>query len=255
MSDGTRAAEGIEGRVALITGAATGIGAATARTLARKGARVVINHLADADAADALVDEIRAQGGEAFSVQADVRDHAALLDVRRRIRRTYGAVDILVNNAGVISRSTCVDMSPDEWDRVVDTSLRGTFLSCKVFAADMIEKRQGRIVNIASELAMSGEQLLVHYCAAKAGVLGFTRALARELIGHGINVNAVAPGMTETPMLVANPRTYNDATREAIPAGRWGRPEEIAATVAFLASSDASYYVGWVLSPNGGVVM
>nr|WP_239064118.1 MULTISPECIES: 3-oxoacyl-ACP reductase family protein [unclassified Streptomyces] len=239
----------------MITGGATGIGAATARRLAREGARVVINHLKDSGNAEAVVADIRAAGGDAVAVSADVRDHASLMDLRDRVHRTFGPVTVVVNNAGVISRSPCVAMSLEEWDRVVDTNLRGTFLCCKIFAPDMIERGHGRIVNIASDLALTGERLLTHYCAAKSGVLGLTRALAHELIEHGINVNAVAPGMTETPMLKANPTTYNEPTKAAIPARRWGRPEEIAATIAFLVSSDASYYVGWVLSPNGGVVM
>lgn len=245
------------GEVAVVTGAATGIGAATAQLLAAEGARVVVNHLGDldGDAASAVVADIRAAGGEAFAIGADVRELSALTAVRERVHRTYGLVTLLVNNAGVISRSTCVEMPLDEWDRVVDTSLRGTFLCCRVFAPDMIARGGGRIVNIASELALTGERLLAHYCAAKAGVLGLTKALARELVEHGILVNAVAPGMTETPMLQANPITYNESTLTSIPARRWGRPEEIAATVAFLVSSDASYYVGWVFSPNGGVVM
>ncbi len=256
MTGATPAGE-LTDEVVVITGAATGIGAAIAQAVASEGAHVVVNHIggADAEAAEAVVAGIRATGGEGIAVAADVRDIAALTAVRDRVHHEYGPVTALVNNAGVISRSSCVDMPEQEWDRVVDTSLRGTFLCCKVFGPDMIERRSGRIINIASELALTGERLLSHYCAAKAGVLGLTKALAREFIEHGVLVNAVAPGMTETPMLMANPITYNETTEASIPARRWGRPEEIAATVAFLLSPGATYYVGWTFSPNGGVVM
>jgi NAD(P)-dependent dehydrogenase (short-subunit alcohol dehydrogenase family) len=243
----------LEGRTALVTGAATGIGAATARALARCGARVAVNHLGGAAAAHRVVADIVAAGGRAVAVEADVRDAAAVAAMVAEVRQRLGPVHVLVNNAGVISRSPCVDLAEDEWDRVVGTNLKGVYLCSRSALPDMLEAGWGRIVNVASELAFSGEALLVHYCAAKSGVLGLTRALAREVAGNGVTVNAVAPGMTDTPMLRANPVTFNDRVRAGIPAGRWGRPEDVAETVVFLMSAD--YYVGWTLSPNGGVVM
>jgi 3-oxoacyl-[acyl-carrier protein] reductase len=138
---------------------------------------------------------------------------------------------------------------------VLAVNLKAAYLCSKYALPAMIARGWGRVVNVSSDLAYTGEARLIHYCAAKGGLISLTRALAREVIGHGITVNAVAPGMTETPMLMANPITYNDDTLRRIPAGRWGRPEDVAATIRFLASDEAGYYVGSVLSPNGGIVM
>ncbi|MFI0483511.1 glucose 1-dehydrogenase [Actinomadura sp. 9N215] len=248
-------AQRLTGRVALVTGAATGIGAATARALARDGAAVAVNHHRTPDDAARVAAEITDAGGRAAPFEADVTDAAAVARMVTAIGDRLGGVDVLVNNAGVLSRHDCVDLPEREWDRVVDTSLKGCFLCCKYAVPGMVSRGRGRIINISSDLAFTGEARLVHYCAAKGGVLALTRALARELIGHGITVNTVAPGMTETPMLKASPTAYDPRVAAAIPAGRWGRPEEIAAAICFLASDDAGYFVGSVLSPNGGIVM
>lgn len=252
---GTGQVAGLTGRTALVTGAATGIGAATAVALARAGAAVAVNHWRQPELADQVVTTIEQDGGRATAIQADVRDAAAVANMVAGVRDTFGPVDVLVNNAGVISRALCGELAESEWDRVVDTNLKGVFLCCKYVVPDMMSRRWGRIINISSELALVGEAKLIHYCAAKGGVLAMTRALARELIGHGVNVNSVAPGMTETPMLTANPVTFNEQTLNDIPARRWGRPEEIAKTILFLTSDAGDYYVGWTFSPNGGVVM
>ncbi|MFJ3880272.1 glucose 1-dehydrogenase [Streptomyces sp. NPDC090077] len=243
------------GEVALVTGAATGIGAATARALAAEGAAVVVNHWRTERPARAVVEAIESEGGRALAVEADVSDADAVARMVATAHEAFGSIGILVNNAGVISRAAVTELEEAEWDRVVDTNLKGVYLVTRAVVPDMIESGRGRIVNISSDLALTGEARLVHYCAAKSGVIGLTKALAHELIPHGINVNAIAPGMTETPMLTANPVTYNPERERSIPAGRWGRPEDIAASVCFLASAEADYYVGWLLSPNGGIAM
>ncbi|MDH6136211.1 3-oxoacyl-[acyl-carrier protein] reductase [Kitasatospora sp. MAA4] len=243
------------GQVALVTGAATGIGAATARALAAEGAAVLVNHWRTPEAARAVVDEITAGGGRALAIEANVADADAVTAMVRSAEESFGPVSILVNNAGIISRAELTELTEDEWDRVLNVNLKGVYLCCRAVAPGMIARGAGRIVNISSDLALTGEARLIHYCAAKGGVISLTRALARELIPHGVNVNAIAPGMTETPMLTANPITYNPERERSIPAGRWGTPQDIAASVCFLASAEADYYVGALLSPNGGIVM
>ena|SRR5947207_9543933 len=245
----------LDGRVALVTGAATGIGAASAAALAAAGAAVAVNHLDRPEAAAQVVAGIHAAGGAAMAVAADVSDGGQVRAMMAEVVAAFAPVDVLVNNAGVISRADCVDLAEQEWDRVLAVNLKAAYLCSKYALPAMIARGSGRVINVSSDLAYTGEARLVHYCAAKGGLISLTRALAREVIGHGITVNAVAPGMTETPMLMANPVTYNDDTRRRIPAGRWGRPEDVAATIRFLASDEASYYVGSVLSPNGGIVM
>ncbi len=242
------------GQVALVTGASSGIGAATAVALAAGGAAVAVNHCGQPEAATEVVARIRGTGARAYAVQADVSDGAQVATMVDDVAVHLGQIDILVNNAGVLSRSSCADLGEAEWDRVLGVNLKGTYLCCRQVIPQMTARGSGKIVNVASELGLTGEALLVAYCAAKGGVIAFTKALGRELIRQGVNVNAVAPGMTETPMLRANPITYNPDRERQIPAGRWAQPEEIAATICFLASSEANYYVGWVLSPNGGVV-
>lgn len=241
--------------MALVTGASRGIGRATALLLGAEGAAVVVNHPDDAVGAREVVDEIRARGGMALDVRADVSDRRAVKAMFALAEAEVGPVDVLVNNAGVSSHMAFVDLTEAEWDRIISVNLTGVFNCCKAAVPSMVERRSGKIINIASELGLVGGHNVVHYSASKGGLIALSKALARELAPSGVNVNIVAPGPTETDLLRSFPEEYNDHSRRQIPLGRWGRPEDVAYSVAFLASEEASFYAGWVLSPNGGTVM
>jgi 3-oxoacyl-[acyl-carrier protein] reductase len=244
------------GRVALVTGAAGDIGAAIARALASAGANVAVHDRELSSGLTATAAAVGEMGREVAVVIGDVRDEAAVTTFIAQAIEQLGTVDILVNNAGVMTEIPLLDLTLEEWQRTIDTNLTGYFLCTRSVARHMVARRTGTIVNIASQLGYRGGAMLTHYSAAKAGVLGFTRATARELAEYGIRVNAVAPGPIETAM-VAPYKTQ--AWLEAKLAGsvlkRLGRPEEVAETVVFLASDAASLYIGQTLSPNGGGVM
>ena len=241
-------------QVVLVTGASQGIGRAIAERFGAEGAHVAVNHFDDADEAAAVVDRITAGDGVAEAFEGDVSKPDAMTGMVAAVRKRFGEIDVLVNNAGVASHIRFVDLSVEEWDRVLGVNLRGVFLVSRAVVPHMVERGSGRVVNIASELGLVGAENVVHYCASKGGLIAMSKALAREL-APAIRVNVVAPGPIETELLTAYPDEYNDDTLSQIPLGRWGQPEDIAATTCFLASDEASYYTGWVLSPNGGVVM
>ena len=251
------AAGRVEGKVALVTGASRGIGREIALTLAREGASVGVNHLPDAEQAAlaaTLVDEIRTLGPRAVALPADVTDAAAVRQAVRALVEAFGRVDVLVTNAGIIHRQPLVDVSEADWARVIAVNLTGTFNAIQAVLPHLIRQRRGKIVTVASELALIGRAGAAAYAASKAGVIGLTKSAARELSPLGINVNAVAPGPTDTDMLRLNPQ-FRDENKANVPLGRWGHPRDVARTVLFLASDDSDYYAGQVLSPNGGVVM
>jgi len=245
----------LAGRIALITGAATGIGRATALAFARAGARVAINHLSQGEAADALVRACAEAGASGLALEADVRNPAQVAAMVRQVEAELGPIDVLVNNAGIIQERAFLELSEDDWDAVVDTDLKSLFVVCRAVLPGMQARGRGCVINVASELGHLGRALYVPYCAAKAGVMGFTRALAREF-APAIRVNAIAPGPVDTPMLSLEHMSPEVLEAErAIPAGRVGRPEEIAAVAVFLASDQASFFYGQVLGPNGGAHM
>lgn len=245
----------LSGRVALVTGAATGIGRATALLFAQAGARVVINHLGSSVPAEALVDQIKAGGGQAIAIDADVSQAAGVLRLVDEARDAFGGVDILVNNAGIIQEKAFLDTTEADWDRMLDIDLKSVFLVCRAALPGMVARGNGVIVNIASDLGLLGRAQYAPYCAAKAGVIGLAKALAREF-APCIRVNAIAPGPVNTAMVSLASMSAESIEKELdIPQYRFGEPAEIAATALFLASDQSRFFCGQVLGPNGGSVM
>lgn len=245
--------EGLRGRTAFVTGGNTGIGAAVVRRLAAEGVRVGLGYVEDPAGAEAIVADVGAGGGEAVAVECDVSARASVETALNAVEAALGPVDTLVNNAGVLRHTPFTEIDEEEWRWVFSVNVEGTYRCIRAVLPGMLERGRGCIVNTASELAFVGEPLLVHYSASKAAILGLTKALAREVGPLGIRVNAVAPGPTDTRILTEEERS--DAYAARLPLRRLGRPEEIAATTAFLCSDEASWYSGQVLSPNGGAVM
>ncbi|GAB1458242.1 3-oxoacyl-ACP reductase FabG [Thauera sp.] len=244
----------LEGQVALVTGASRGIGRAVALELGRLGATVVGTATSDAGATDigsALAEAGIPGGGMALNVTDAAACEALIGDIEKR----FGAVGILVNNAGITRDNLAMRMKDEEWDAVLDTNLRAVFRMSKLVMRGMMKARGGRIINITSVVASSGNPGQANYAAAKAGVAGMTRALARELGSRNITVNCVAPGFIDTDMTRALPEAARDALLGNIALGRLGRPEEIAGAVAFLASPAAAYVTGTTLHVNGGMYM
>jgi 3-oxoacyl-[acyl-carrier protein] reductase len=242
----------LQGKTALVTGAATGIGRAIAILFAQAGARVVINHLGQAEAAQAVVQAIQRDGGDAFAIDADVSQ----ADAVQRLVADAGALHILVNNAGIIQEKPFLDTTEADWDRLLGVDLKSVFLTSRAVLPGMMARGSGVIVNLASDLGILGRELYAPYCAAKAGVIGLTRSLAREFAPHGIRVNAIAPGPVNTAMVSLAHMSPQWLEKElAIPQHRVAEPEEIAATALFLASDLSRFYCGQVLGPNGGSVM
>jgi 3-oxoacyl-[acyl-carrier protein] reductase len=240
--------------VAVVTGAASGIGKAIAERLAGAGAAVLIADL-HADRAEAVAATLRAAGGRAEAIGADVSDADAVERIFAAARAAFGDCTLLVNNAGHVHQSPFEALAVADWDRMIAVHLRGTFLCCRAALPAMLAAGDGAIVNIASQLGQIGGVDLVHYSAAKAGIIGLTKALAREVSGRGVRVNAVAPGPIETDLVRALSEEWRAAKRAQLPLGRFGAPEDVAETVAFLASPAARIYVGQTLGPNSGDVM
>jgi len=245
----------LDGRIAVITGAASGIGRGIAVAFAREGAHIVVADRVHESEAAAVLSEIAEAGTRSLFVRTDVSDEASVRHMADVALREFGRVDILVNNAGIFTESLLEDISVEDWDRVVNTNLRGTFLCTRVLIGQMLARRDGRIINIASQLGQIGGTSVPHYVASKAGVIGLTKALAREVAGRGVLVNAIAPGPIETPLLESETEEWRSAKLAELPIGRFGRVDEVTPTAVLLASADGSYYVGQTLGPNGGDVM
>ncbi|HEX2952069.1 MAG TPA: 3-oxoacyl-ACP reductase FabG [Armatimonadota bacterium] len=242
-------------RVALVTGASRGIGRAIARALAAQGASVAITFREQATQAVDAVRDIEGEGGYASAFQLDVRDGVRIKEVMKEIQERYGPVSILVNNAGSVHDNYLRFMSQDEWEEVLQINLTGAFLCTKTAIAGMQRMKWGRIINISSDAAFIGDVRRANYAAAKAGLLGMTRALAREVAGQGITVNAICPGMIETELTTDMEATRREGLLRGIPVGRFGSPEDVAALAVFLASPQASYITGQAVSIDGGLHM
>ncbi len=247
----------LEGKVSIVTGASRGIGRGIAVRLAQEGAKVVINHRGSAEGAEETARLIRAAGGEALVVQADV---SRLDEAQRLVQETinaFGQVDVLVNNAGTTRDTLLMMMKEDQWDVVVDTNLKSVFSCCKAVARPMVKRKSGRIINISSVSGLAGQGGQTNYAASKAGVIAFSKSLAKELGSRNITVNVVAPGFVPTALtegILAEGDNLQRAV-EATPLGRLGTPEDVAGAVVFFASDDASFITGQVLSVDGGLVM
>jgi 3-oxoacyl-[acyl-carrier protein] reductase len=244
-----------EKRVIVVTGASRGIGRATAVALTESGYDVVINYHSSPGAAQETAALVEAKGGIPHLRPFDIADPTAVKDAFRSIVKDLGRVDVLVNNAGITRDNLLALMKPAEWDDVLNTNLRGAFLCSQAVVKPMMKQKHGRIINITSVVGTIGNPGQCNYSAAKAGLIGLTRALARELVSRNITVNAVAPGFIETDMTMQMPEKTRESLLAQIPAGRYGSPEEVAAAVKFLASDAAGYITGQVLHVNGGMFM
>jgi 3-oxoacyl-[acyl-carrier protein] reductase len=245
----------LEGRVAIVTGASRGIGKAIAMLLARRGAAVVVNYNQSAQAAEQLVAEINMMGGKALAVHADVSQMGQAQQLVKAAIDGFGGLDILVNNAGITRDTLIMMMSETDWDEVLAINLKSTFNCSKAAVRHMMRKRYGRIINITSVSGQMGNPGQTNYSASKAGQIGFTKALAREVAARNITVNAIAAGYIETDIWAKVPEEARQAALSLIPIGRKGQPEEIAYAAGFLVSDQAAYITGQVLGVDGGMAM
>ncbi len=242
-------------KVAIVTGGSRGIGRAIALELAASGASVVVNYRTGATEADAVVAQITEAGGKAVAFQADVSDGTTIEPLIKAATDTFGGLHILVNNAGIARDNLLMRMKDDEWDAVIDTNLRGAFLLTRAAMRPMMRARWGRVITITSVIGLIGNAGQSNYAAAKAGLIGFTKSVAREMASRGITANAIAPGFVDTAITATLNETQREAIMASIPLGRWGQTEDIARTVTFLASDAAGYITGQTLAVDGGMTM
>ncbi len=243
----------LENRTALVTGGSGGIGRATSVALAKSGAKVAVHYHAGPERASEVVADIEAMGGKAVAVGADLRDGRSVETMIAEVDRRLGALDILVNNAGTNRDGLFLRMKEPDWREVIEVNLNGLYYCVKAVLPGMLRRRWGRVINISSVAGLMGNPGQVNYSTAKAGILGFTRSLAKEVASRGITVNAVAPGFIETAMTEKLPPAIKEGFLRQIPLGRFGSPEEVAGAVVFLASSAAAYMTGQTLVLDGGL--
>jgi len=245
----------LDGRVALVTGASKGIGEVIAIRLAVAGAKIAVNYRTDLEGASRVVDAISASGGTAIAIGADVSVEAEAASLVKEVIDTWETVDILVNNAGITRDKLLIRMSPEDWDEVITVNLRGTYLCTRAVLAHMMRQRHGRIVNVSSVVGLSGNPGQANYAASKAGIIGFTKAMAREVASRSITVNAVAPGYITTAMVEQLPEEARQSILARVPMARFGTPEDVAEVVAFLCTEGAGYVTGQVIGIDGGLAV
>jgi 3-oxoacyl-[acyl-carrier protein] reductase len=244
---------GIDGKVALITGGSRGIGRAIALRLAREGTKVAINYKTNDSAAQSVVDAVTEMDGEAMAVSADVSHSAAVEDMVKRVADSWGGIDILVNNAGVIHDSLLMRMTEDVWDEVLNTNLKGAFNCTKAVLRFMVRKRWGRIINVVSVVGLEGNPGQSNYAASKAGIIAFSRSIAKEVASRNITVNAVAPGYIATEIVADLAPEFKALILSRIPQNRFGTVDDVANMVGYLASEEATYITGEVIRIDGGI--
>jgi 3-oxoacyl-[acyl-carrier protein] reductase len=245
----------LEDRTAVVTGGARGIGRGIVEAFAAEGADVAVADVLPEEEAAPVLAEVERAGRRGIYVHTDVAEEYQVRNMVDTVLHAFGRIDILVNNAGILSQSPLEEMPIEEWDRVMNVNLRGTFLCCRFTLGHMLERGGGRIINVASQIGQVGEPGLTHYSASKGGVIAFTKALAREVAARGVLVNAIAPGPVSTGIMPPESEELEEARKAALPIRRFGEVHEVAPTAVFLASDDSSYYVGQTLGPNGGDVM
>lgn len=245
----------LNGKSALVTGGARGIGASIVRALADAGARIAFTYRSSADEAKALTQELESAGSEVRSVQGDASDFSAADEAVGQIVKAWGSIDVLVNNAGITRDGLMLRMSEDDWDAVINTNLKSVFNFCKAAYRPMMKQRSGKIINLSSIVGVAGNPGQTNYAASKAGIIGFSKSLAKELGSRGITVNVVAPGYVETDMTARLPESAREAMLGAVVLGRAAQPEDVANAVRFLASPAADYITGHVLHVDGGLAM
>ncbi len=243
------------GKNALVTGGSRGIGKAIALELSKNGINIAISYINNKEKAEEVVYEIEKNGVKGIAVKANISKEEDVLNMAKDIDAEMGPIDILVNNAGITKDNLIIRMKTKEWDDVIETNLKGTYLCTKSFVKGMMKKRYGKIINIASIVGITGNFGQGNYSASKAGVIGFTKSMAKELASRGINVNAVAPGFIRTDMTEILKDDIRDSLVKSIPMGRIGKPEDIANIVVFLASEKSDYITGQVINVDGGMVM
>ena len=245
----------LKGKVAVVTGASRGIGRAIAKKLASLGAFVVVNYNGSQERAEEVKQEIEEAGGAAAVYQCDVSDYGKCETFIQDVITDYGHLDLLVNNAGVTRDGLLMKMTEEDFGKVIDTNLKGAFHTIRFASRQMLKQKGGRIINMSSVVGVTGNAGQANYAASKAGIIGLTKAAARELASRGITVNAIAPGFIETDMTSVLPEKVREASAAQIPLGSFGKPEQVAAAAAFLASEDAGYITGQVLHVDGGMAM
>lgn len=245
----------LTGKVALVTGASRGIGKEIALTLAANGATVIVNYNGSKERADEVVKEIEAAGGTAEAIQCNVAEFQASEEMVKNVLANYKKVDILVNNAGITRDGLLMRMSEEDYDAVLDTNLKGTFNMIRHLSRSFLKQRSGKIINLSSVSGVMGNAGQANYSASKAGVIGLTKSVARELASRGVCVNAIAPGFIDTEMTQAMPQEAQDGLKQMIPLGRMGEAAEVAKLVLFLAGNDSNYITGQVISIDGGMTM